>query len=93
MEKNELLKKALNLPEKPGVYTYYDKNGKVIYVGKAKNLKNRVTTYFQSGRNAKTERLMKTAANFEIIVTETELQALLTECSLIKQHKPFFNIS
>ena len=92
MEKNELLKKALNLPEKPGVYTYYDKNGKVIYVGKAKNLKNRVTTYFQSGRNAKTERLMKTAANFEIIVTETELQALLTECSLIKQHNPFFNI-
>lgn len=92
MERSDLLKKALNLPEKPGVYTYYDKNGKVIYVGKAKNLKNRVTTYFQSGRNAKTEKLMKTAANFEIIVTETELQALLTECSLIKQHNPFFNI-
>lgn len=91
-EKRDLLKKALNLPEKPGVYTYYDKNGKVIYVGKAKNLKNRVTSYFQSGRNAKTEKLVNTAANFEIIVTETELQALLTECSLIKRHNPFFNI-
>lgn len=87
-----LLKKALNLPEKPGVYTYYDKNGKVIYVGKAKNLKNRVTSYFQSNLNPKTEKMIETAANFEIIVTNSELQALLTECSLIKQHNPFFNI-
>lgn len=90
--KNTLLKKALNLPEKPGVYTFYDKTGKVIYVGKAKNLKNRVTSYFQGSLNPKTEKMVASAENFEIIVTHSELQALLTECSLIKQHNPFFNI-
>lgn len=87
-----LLKKALNLPDSPGVYTFYDEVGKVIYVGKAKNLKNRVTTYFQGNLNPKTAKMVSSAANFEIIVTKTELQALLTECSLIKQHNPFFNI-
>ena len=91
-DKKTLLKKALNLPERPGVYTFYDEHGKVIYVGKAKNLKNRVTTYFQGNLNPKTAKMVSTAGNFEFIVTNTELQALLTECSLIKQHNPFFNI-
>lgn len=71
----------------------YDNTKKVIYVGKAKNLKNRVTSYFRNGAHTKkTEQLVAHAENFEIIVTPTELDALLTECSLIKRYSPFYNI-
>ncbi|MBQ2915272.1 MAG: excinuclease ABC subunit C [Clostridia bacterium] len=89
----DLLKKANELPESPGVYIMYDNTKKVIYVGKAKNLKNRVTSYFRNGEHTrKTEQLVAHAENFEVIVCPTELDALLTECSLIKRHNPFYNI-
>lgn len=90
---SDLLKKANELPETPGVYIMYDKSKNVIYVGKAKNLKNRVTSYFRNGEHTKkTEQLVAHADNFEVIVCPTELDALLTECSLIKRHNPFYNI-
>ncbi|MDF2686865.1 MAG: excinuclease subunit, partial [Clostridia bacterium] len=93
MDKAQLLRKANELPEQPGVYTMYDKTKKVIYVGKAVNLKNRVQSYFRNtDHGSKTNALVENADNFEVIITATELDALLTECSLIKQHNPFYNI-
>ena len=93
MDRTQLLKKASELPEQPGVYTMYDKTKKVIYVGKAVNLKNRVQSYFRNtDHGSKTNALVNNADNFEVIITASELDALLTECSLIKQHNPFYNI-
>ena len=85
MTKKDLLKKANELPDKPGVYTMYDESKKVIYVGKAKNLKNRVTSYFRNiEHDGKTESMISKVDNFEVIITATELDALITESSLIK---------
>jgi len=85
--------KLKNLTKEPGVYKMLDKLGNVIYVGKAKNLKNRVSNYFiGSNHNAKTQLLQKNIYNFSIIITKTETQALLLENELIKQFKPKFNI-
>ena len=83
-----------NLPTKPGVYIMKDQTGKVIYVGKAINLRNRVRSYFQSpdGQQMKTRRLVAAIADLEYIVTASELEALILECTLIKRHRPFFNI-
>lgn len=83
-----------NLPESPGVYIMYDKNDKVIYVGKAKVLKNRVKQYFQSGKNhpAKVRAMVLNVCRFEYIITDTELEALVLECNLIKKHMPRYNI-
>jgi len=85
--------KLINLTKEPGVYKMLDKSGNVIYVGKAKNLKNRVSNYFiGSNHNSKTQLLQKNIVDFSIIITKTETQALLLENELIKQFKPKFNI-
>ena len=82
------------LPQKPGVYLMKDENGHVIYVGKAVNLKNRVRQYFQSSRNqtVKTRSMVPNIKEFEYIVTDSEMEALLLECNLIKKHHPYYNI-
>jgi excinuclease ABC subunit C len=81
------------LPEKPGVYRYYDANHKVIYVGKAKVLKNRVRSYFTNKRlDAKTMQLVSQIADFDYIVTDSEQEALLLETTLIKQYRPKYNV-
>ncbi len=82
------------LPEQPGVYLMKDSTDNIIYVGKAKILKNRVRSYFQSnsGHNAKTIELVSNIVSFEYIVTDTEINALILECNLIKKHNPKYNI-
>ena len=92
--KAELTAQVALLPDKPGVYLMRDQAGKIIYVGKAVNLKNRVRSYFQQrGLSAKTEALVARIASFETIVTATEMEALILECNLIKKHRPRYNIS
>lgn len=82
------------LPTKPGCYLYKNKNGQIIYVGKAKNLRKRVASYFTKKKDLdyKTKLLVKNIHNLEFIVTDTEVEALLLEAKLIKQHRPKFNI-
>ena len=93
MHNQNLKIKLKNLTKEPGVYKMLDKTGNVIYVGKAKNLKNRVSNYFIStNHNTKTQLLQKNIDDFSIIITKTETQALLLENELIKQFKPKFNI-
>jgi len=93
MQSQNIKIKLKNLTKDPGVYKMLDKSGNVIYVGKAKNLKNRVSNYFiGSNHNTKTQLLQKNIDNFSIIITKTETQALLLENELIKQFKPKFNI-
>jgi len=83
-----------NLPTQPGVYIHKNIKGQIIYVGKAKNLRNRVRQYFQSSRamDAKTQELVARIADLEYIVTDTEIEALVLESNLIKQHKPRYNV-
>lgn len=89
----ELLKKANDLPLTPGVYIMKDKNGKIIYVGKSRKLKNRVSQYFQnSKKNFKTEKMVSAAEDFEYILCKTEIEALSLENTLIKKHTPKYNI-
>lgn len=90
----ELKDKALSLPLEPGVYIMQDKSGTVIYVGKAKKLKNRVSQYFQdsSAHTPKTRRMVSQIDHFDVIVARTEFEALVLECSLIKRHMPKYNI-
>ena len=94
MTKDELRQKANDLPLAPGVYLMMDKTGKVIYVGKAKKLKNRVSQYFQenSSHNEKTRRMVSQVDHFDTIFVSTEFEALILENSLIKQHMPRYNI-
>jgi len=81
------------LPNQPGVYQYYDKEGTIIYVGKAKNLKKRVSSYFtKTHENGKTRVLVKKIVNIKHIVVETETDALLLENNLIKKHRPRYNV-
>jgi excinuclease ABC subunit C len=82
------------LPQQPGVYQYFDETGDILYVGKAKSLKNRVSSYFnkQQYENGKTKVLVRKIADIKYIVVETELDALLLENSLIKKYKPRYNI-
>lgn len=81
------------LPSKPGVYLMHDDTDEIIYVGKAVSLRNRVRQYFQSSRNktAKIEKMVSKIARFEYIVTDSELEALVLECNLIKEHRPRYN--
>lgn len=81
------------LPASPGVYIMHDKHDEIIYVGKAISLKNRVRQYFQSSRNktAKIEKMVSRIARFEYIITDSELEALVLECNLIKEHRPKYN--
>ena len=82
------------LPSSAGVYQYFDKEGNVIYVGKAKNLKNRVSSYFRTDANhsAKTRVLIRKIADIKLVVVNNETEALLLECNLIKKFKPKYNI-
>jgi excinuclease ABC subunit C len=81
------------LTSRPGAYTLLNNQGKVVYVGKAKNLKKRVSSYFRKRHDdAKTASMMRTVRNVEVIVTKTEAEALLLEYNLIKRHKPRFNV-
>ena len=90
----DLQEKLKSLPTSPGVYIHKNDAGKIIYIGKAKNLKNRVRSYFQSGRrlDAKTRRLVQRIADFEFIVVDSEAEALVLESNLIKKHKPRYNV-
>jgi len=93
-KKKELRKKAMQLPLSPGVYLMHDKSGEIIYIGKAKALKNRVSQYFGSDRNHE-EKVRRMVANvdwFEYIITDSEFEALVLESSLIKQNQPKYNI-
>ena len=87
-----LRQKLTLLPEKPGVYLMKDTLGQIIYVGKAKILKNRVRSYFTGLHDGKTGRLVSQIADFEYIMTESEVEALVLECNLIKKHNPKYNI-
>ena len=83
-----------NLPDNPGVYIMYDKYDEVIYVGKAKNLKNRVSSYFRknSSHTPKVLAMVENIVRFEYIIVATEFEALVLECNLIKQYRPYYNI-
>lgn len=94
MTEKELRKKAMALPLQPGVYIMKNKNKKIIYIGKAKKLKNRVSSYFGSHSNhsLKVIRMVENVDDFDYILVDTEFEALVLECSLIKQHMPKYNI-
>ena len=90
---NQLIQSKLELlPTSPGCYIHKDKNGTIIYVGKAKNLRNRVRSYFRGSHDTKTEALVSEIEDFEFIVTESNIEALLLEINLIKENKPKYNI-
>lgn len=94
MNEKELRKKAMALPLQPGVYIMKNKDKKIIYIGKAKKLKNRVSSYFGSHSNhsLKVIRMVENVDDFDYILVDTEFEALVLECSLIKQHMPKYNI-
>lgn len=89
-----LADKIKNIPHRPGVYLYKDSDGRVIYVGKAVSLKNRVRSYFQAGakHSAKVKAMLRRAEDLEYIVTDSELEALILENNLIKEHRPKYNV-
>lgn len=88
----ELGNQVSELPDSPGVYVYRGEGGEVLYVGKARNLRNRVRSYFGSNLSLKTEALMSRVEGLEIIVVDSEAEALILESNLIKKHKPRYNI-
>ncbi len=95
MEKSEHISTILRtIPDNPGVYQYYDSEGKIIYVGKAKNLKKRVLSYFNKDQseNGKTQILVKKIVDIKYIIVDTELDALLLENNLIKKYQPRYNV-
>ncbi|MEG0382557.1 MAG: excinuclease ABC subunit UvrC, partial [Christensenella sp.] len=94
MLSENLQNKIKNLPQNPGVYIMHDSAGKVIYVGKARVLKNRVSQYFrkEAQKYAKVAAMVSHIADFEYIITDTELEALILECNLIKKFRPYYNI-
>ena len=95
MDKKEQLRiKAASLPLQPGVYIMKNKEGRVVYVGKSKALRNRVSQYFQSGsrHDLKTARMVASVFDFEYILTDTEIEALALENKLIKLYAPHYNI-
>jgi excinuclease ABC subunit C len=89
-----IAEKLKTLPTKAGIYIHKNAAGKIVYVGKAKNLRNRVRSYFQSSRNhdPKTKQLVRVIADFEFIIVDNEVEALVLEANLIKKHKPRYNI-
>ena len=94
MTKQELFRKAKSLPKLPGVYIIRNAKDEIIYIGKAKRLTNRVSQYFKPGavHDAKVTKMVENAFSFDVIVTNSEFEALTLECSLIKQHSPKYNI-
>jgi excinuclease ABC subunit C len=93
-ENFDLKEKLKSIPTNPGVYLHKNKTGKIIYIGKAKNLRNRVRSYFQRGRpaDAKTKAMITKIADFEVIVVDSEAEALILEDTLVKKYKPKYNI-
>ena len=89
----DLEEELKKLPAHPGVYLMHDNMDNIIYVGKAVNLKNRVRQYFQTGRNVspKIERMISQIASFEYILADSEVEALVLECNLIKEYSPKYN--
>ena len=94
-EEIALSEKLENLPTGPGVYQHKDAEGKVLYVGKAKNLRNRVRQYFQRSRavEPRIDHMLSKATDLEIIVTDSEVEALILEANLIKKLKPRYNVN
>lgn len=90
-----LEEKLKNLPDKPGVYIMRNDENRIIYVGKAINLKNRVRQYFQHSKNqlAKVYAMVENIVDFDYIITKNELEALILECNLIKKHRPKYNVT
>ena len=90
----ELALKLKNLPTSPGVYLFKNARGKIIYIGKAKNLRNRVRTYFQASNHhdAKTARMVSRVADLELMATENEIESLILEANLVHEHKPRYNV-
>ena len=90
MKRSELLEKANNLPQKSGVYLMKNKDGKIIYVGKSKSLRNRVTSYFVNSSNhtMKTAKMVSNVDDFEYYVTDNEVEALVLENKFINQYMP-----
>lgn len=88
----EIKEKLALLPDKPGVYIMKDGKGHIIYVGKAKILKNRVRSYFTGSHDGKTQKLVSEIKDFEYIITSSNLEALLLECNLIKKYSPRYNV-
>src|SRR5678816_4821603 len=91
---SSLDEKLARLPERPGVYLYKDAKAQVIYVGKAASLKSRVRSYFQESRarDPKTDALVGQIRDLDVIVTGNELEALILESTLVKRHRPRYNI-
>ena len=93
MHNDKIEEKLSTLPENPGVYLMKNSNGKIIYVGKAVVLKNRVRQYFRkTEKTARIEKMVSLIHDFEYIITDTEDEALILECTLIKKYKPKFNV-
>ncbi len=93
---NQTIKDKLTvLPDRPGVYMFKDANSAILYVGKAKNLRNRVRSYFRTNahEHPRTEALLEKTVDFEILSTDSEIEALILEANLIKEHKPRYNVS
>ena len=82
----------ITIPSHPGIYMMKDESGKIIYIGKAKNLKNRVRSYFTKNQNYKTQKLIKKIHDIEFILTDSESEAFLLEANMIKRYRPIFNI-
>ena len=92
MDKEYIKAKLKNLPNEPGSYQMKDKNGEIIYVGKAKNLHNRVNQYFVGAHDFKTTKMVSHIEDFDFIVTRSEKEALVLEINLIKKYRPKYNI-
>jgi excinuclease ABC subunit C len=94
MRSEELTLKLRNLPDSPGVYLFKNSHNKIIYIGKARRLKNRVRTYFQASGHPdpKTERMISQVTDFELVVTDNELESLILEANLVREHKPRYNV-
>ena len=84
--------KKISIPSHPGVYLMKDEKEKIIYIGKAKNLKNRVRSYFLKNQNYKTEKLVGKISDIEFVLTDNESEAFLLESNLIKRYRPMYNI-
>ncbi|HQL24291.1 MAG TPA: GIY-YIG nuclease family protein, partial [candidate division Zixibacteria bacterium] len=91
----ELDLKLRNLPSSPGVYLFRDRRGRILYIGKAKILRNRVRSYFQrgNGHEERIARMVAQVADLEVIVTDSEVEALIFEANLVREHKPHYNVN
>src|SRR5207237_9264374 len=91
---NQVEEQLKGLPAKPGVYLFRDERGQVLYIGKAKSLRPRVRSYFQAGKGGRATiaQLPERVADLEVIVTDTEVEALHLEQNLVKRHRPPFNV-